>query len=229
MENKSLDQDINLLEDYYFKLSYKNQKYKKLKEYQKWKKLVVEKYGKNGKEIICNKDNTIIYQIHNDNDQKIICPTCNTIIYNCIFCNKIKNVNLYNCCFRAYFKYRINVNYKYRFTNLNEKDPIIKQHFIKLLLISFIPFYPLFSFIYGLTDVLCFYVDLGKGDLGSNVPFILLFYGLLLIMTIIYGIVYYLIFISLIIISIPFQLYQIKIFLGIVGIFMEGDYLDYLD
>ena len=42
------------------------------------------KIGKNGKEIICPKDNTIIYKIHNDNGETT-CPTCNLVIYNCIF------------------------------------------------------------------------------------------------------------------------------------------------
>ena len=82
MENNSLDQENNLLGDYYFKVAYKSQNYKVSQEYKNWKKIMIEKHGENGKEINCPNDCTIIYKIHRDNDESIICPCCNSVIYN---------------------------------------------------------------------------------------------------------------------------------------------------
>lgn len=112
MENNNLDKEINLLGDYYFKVSYKSQNYKVSKEYKNWKKIVIEKYGENGKEIICPKDYTIIYKIHRDKDERITCPGCNSFIYNCIFYNKTLTYRPSDFCIRAYIRYNIKDIYK---------------------------------------------------------------------------------------------------------------------
>ena len=148
MENNNLDQEINLLGDYFFKVSYKSQNYKVLQEYKNWKKIMIEKYGKNGKEIICPNDNTIIYKIHNNNDERIICPGCNSVIYYCIFCNKMVISIPYDCCTRANLRYKIKNEFKeefdYIFTN-NNIDNKTGGYFYLLLIISFIPFFSTFN------------------------------------------------------------------------------------
>ena len=120
MENINYDQENNLLGDYFFKISYPKQNYKELKEYQNWKKSVTDRIGKNGKEIICYEDNTIIYIIHNNNDEIIKCPTCNTDLYNCIYCNITQTEKCHICCLRAYLKYIFKANYKTCVHNLNQ-------------------------------------------------------------------------------------------------------------
>ena len=75
MENQNIEN--NLLEENFFKLSYKNQKYKKLKEYKIWIKEMNKKFNNSGKELICDKDNIIIYSIYDKNFVYPKCPICN--------------------------------------------------------------------------------------------------------------------------------------------------------
>ena len=42
MENQNFDQENNLLDDYFFKISYKGQNYKISQEYKNWKKLMIK-------------------------------------------------------------------------------------------------------------------------------------------------------------------------------------------
>ena len=147
MENQNSDQEINILEKTYFKISYKNQNYKKLKEYKEWKKLMEAKIGKGGKEIICDKDNIIIYKIHKDNDTEITCPICPSDIYNCIFCNKTQNEKSYKCCYRAYYKYFFKNKLKeiYFYHREDRKDENLKywaHKFISEIIVSFVPLFP---------------------------------------------------------------------------------------
>ena len=209
MENQHADQENSLLDDFYFKSSYKGQNYKILQEYKNWKKLMIEKYGKNGKEITCPKDNTIIYKIHNDNGETI-CPTCKLVIYNCIFCNKISKNKTNNCCSKAYIKFADEEIYNFLFTDLKTDENILDDY-ILLIVCSFIPFISPFPLLCKIINSLI--IDLDDEFTPS------IFYSLLtpfaLIMSAIYGILYYVIFISFFILSIPFKLYPLKIYFGI--------------
>ena len=232
MENQNSDQEINILEKTYFKISYKNQNYKKLKEYKEWKKLMETKIGKGGKEIICDKDNIIIYKIHKDNDIKIICPICHSDIYNCIFCNKTQNEKSYKCCYRAYYKYCIKDELKEVFSN-HRKDEKLEDWtdvFIYEILISFAPSFSAFlilSFFFAI-----FYSNLkikddedDYDDYNNNFNFYdccskidvvnVIFYGFAYIMSLIYGIFFSILFISFFILSIPFKLYPLTLLFDI--------------
>ena len=96
MENQNLGLDNILLEQNFFKLSFKNQDYKKLKEYKIWIKAMKIKFNYLGKEIICDKDNIIIYSIYDDNSKCIYCPICHSSIYSCIYCNNSENSEIKN-------------------------------------------------------------------------------------------------------------------------------------
>ena len=209
MENQNLEQD------YYFKISYKTQNYKVSQEYQNWKKLMIEKYN-NGKEIICPKDDTIIYKIHNDKDE-IICPTCNSDIFNCIFCNKTVDYKTSNCCMKAFFQFHNFTIYKYLFTNFEVYNDT-KNDFIRFIFICFIPFISLFYFIFSIEYFLFSGKDVqDEKECNDNILIIFIF-----LMTIIYGVFFYFMFIIFFILSIPFKLYPIKILFGIIKIFLEN-------
>ena len=217
MENNNFDQENNSLGDYYFKVSYKGQNYKVTKEYQNWKKIMIEKYGKNGKEINCPKDYTIIYKIHNNNDESIKCPGCNSIFYNCIFCNKNQEFQPIDCCIISSLRYKVKNRYKekfdYIFINLDENN-VAKKYFKRLIIISFIPFtsaYPLIS------RMIFLLLDDKLDEIESCQDFFkaLFFMAFMFIMSFIYGIIYYLIFISFFILSIPFKLFPVKLYFGL--------------
>ena len=209
MENQHVDQESNLLDDFYFKPTYKGQNYKILQGYKNWKKLMIEKYGKNGKEIICPKDNTIIYKIHNDNGETT-CPTCNLVIYNCIFCNKISKNKTNNCCSKAYIKFKDEKIYNFLFTDLRTDEHIAGDYAI-LIMCSFFPLtspYPLLCKIINLL-----LIDIEDEDIPTI--FFILLMAFALIMSAIYGILYYIIFSTFFILSIPFKLYPLKIYFAL--------------
>ena len=222
MDNINYDQENNLLGDYFFKISYPKQNYKELKEYQNWKKTVTDKFGNNGKEILCNEDNTIIYIIHNNNDEIIKCPTCNTDLYNCIYCNITQTEKCHICCLRAYLKYIFKANYETCVHKLNQDEDI---DFNVLLIKHFIPIFSSLLFTFTMFGLFC--MNLGK----KNIPFyesieekkkhyfilIYLFIFLFLfIMAINYAIFYFLIFLCLFIVSLPFKLYFVKLYVCII-------------
>ena len=209
MENQNFDQENNLLGDYFFKISYKGQNYKISKEYKIWKKLMIEKYGKNKKEIICPYDNTIIYKIDEYNEE-IKCPTCNSEFYNCIFCNKTEKNKTNHCCSKAYLKFKDEQVYNLLFTDERIEDYIVGDYVI-LILCSFFPFTSPFPLICKIINLLI--VDFDEGDVTT------IFYCILtpfaLIMSVIYGFFYYGIFISYFVFSIPFKFYPLKIYFGL--------------
>ena len=198
--------------DYFFKVSYKSQNYKVSQEYKNWKKIMIEKYGKNGKEIICPNDNTIIYKIHRDNDKRIICPGCNSVIYNCIFCNKMLTSIPYDCRTRANLRYKIKNEFKeefdYIFTN-NNIDNKTGGYFYLLLIISFIPFFSTFNLFFHIIS----FFDMKEEILSCKDFLVFLFIvAFTFIMALIYGIMHYIIYISFFILSIPFKSYPIKLY-----------------
>ena len=221
MENINYTQESNLLGDYFFKISYPKQNYKKSIEYQKWKKIVIDKIGNNGKEIICNKDNTIIYKIYNDNDDIITCPTCNSYFYNCNFCNITQTEECHICCVRSFLKYEFN-NYCKTSHLFGDRDE--KKKFKKLLIYQFIPICSSFLFILVIHSL--FFMSLGKKNIpyhesgeGENkkdcfftINFLfLLFYSLL--MSIIFALFFVFVFLLFFIVSLPFKLYFVKLYI----------------
>ena len=223
MENINLDQENNLLGDYYFKISYKSQKYKKSQEYQNWLKTMQEKYGLNGKEIFCDKDNAIIYTIHNDNDTKITCPICNSDLYNCIFCNKTQNKRSHKCCIKAYFKYCIKDHFKTRYIEIENNN---KEFFKRIILFSFFPLFPLFFLIFAMFDLLYFNMIEDKDkeyEEKDNNIFIIIIFLFIFVTTINYAIIYYLLYLVVFIISLPFKLLLIKMYYGVLDVMMDDE------
>ena len=233
MENENLDQENNLIGDYYFKTPYKIQNYKLFPEYQTWKKNVIEKIGENGKEILCPKDDTIIYKIHNDNNIKITCPNCKINFYHCIFCNLSQTEKCHICCLRAYFKYIFKNHYKYRFEYDNNNN-FHKDNFHRLIFISLMPIISVLLVTFAMINL--FYMNLGKNNISSSIhydekpkiyQFIILFLITLfmLLMSLSYTIIYFFSFFALLIISLPFKLYFVRLYLGIIDC-INDDELD---
>ena len=152
MENQNIDLENNL-EENIFKYSYKNQNYKNSNEYKKWINAMNIKFNNSGKEIICNKDNIIIYSKYDDNSKYINCPICNSSIYSCIYCNNSENKENKKCCFKAYFKYY----FKDEIKPLNLKYEINELTHYFLLLYLIIPLFSSYLFIHGFMERL--YLD----------------------------------------------------------------------
>ena len=219
MENQNIDLENNLLEENIFKYSYKNQNYKKSNEYKKWIKEMNIKFNNSGKEIICNKDNIIIYSLYDDNSKYIKCPICNSSIYSCIYCNNSENRQNKKCCIKAYFKYYFKDKMKPINYNIESRD-------YSLIIILLIPLFSSTAFIHSFMDRL--YFDFKEEDdyyddydgLNLNICNYLCKYSILefslnfvhLIFSYIYAIFLLTLFLILIILSIPFKLYPFMIF-----------------
>ena len=223
MEVESSNKEYNLLENNNFlKLLYPNQNYKISLEYKQWKKSIEEKFGKNenGIEIFCKIDNIVIY---NENVNDIIkCPICRKTLYICKYCNKVQKKKTTKCCFRAQIKDFIIENktiYKY----INNQENQIKE-FYEIFRINFIPFCFLSHTV--LFFMALFYLELENeegenyGDLLDKksyiyrIPLYILLIGYVLSMIIAFSIFFYILFLIIVIISLPFKLYPIKIIIG---------------
>ena len=225
MEVENPNKEYNLLEkNNFFRLLYPNQNYKISLEYKQWKKSIEEKFGKNenGIEIFCKIDNIVIYNENVNNS--IICPTCRKTLYICKYCNKIQNRKITKCCFRTKIKENI-IEKKaiYKYIN-NQKNQL--EEFYLLFIINFTPFCFLPQIVLIFMDL--FYLDLeneeGESydcliDKKSNIykiPIAILFIGYYLSMLIAFSIFFYILFLNIIIISLPFKLYPIKIIIGFI-------------
>ena len=102
MEVENPNKGDNLLENYYFTILYPNHNYKSTLEYKNWRKSIEGKKGKNGREIICQTDNIIIYQKKEDINNEILCPNCNKKIYKCRYCKRFGNQKISNYCSRVF-------------------------------------------------------------------------------------------------------------------------------
>ena len=154
MEVEVSNQKDILLGNDYFQISYPNQNYKKSSEYKQWRKIVEKKFGKNGKEVFCEKDNIIIYQEEKSIDNVINCPICKINIYKCKYCNRIRDKITKNCCFIAVLndiKEKIKID-----KNLNIEEN--SEGFYIIFFASFIPLF--FSFVNALVFIGFFYLDL---------------------------------------------------------------------
>ena len=224
MEVENSNNEFNLLEKNYFKILYPNQDYKKSLDYQKWKKSIEEKYGKNknGKEVLCEKDNIIIW---NENINYIIkCPICYRDIYLCKYCNKIKNKFVdVKCCYRDTIKIIVKEKKSiYKFLNIDNDENI--KYFYFVLALFFIPFFFISHIV--LSSIFLFYCDLEYKDgktydnyidtksLFYKILLVIIVLGYLLSMIIAFTIFSYIIFLIIVILSLPFKLYPVKIIFG---------------
>ena len=205
----------NLIINPYFKLLYRNQKFKNSVEYKRWKKAMTDNIGENGIEMFCDKDKIIIYE----NMNKILkCPICNDQYFYCPYCKRAEKKR--TCCTREYVKNTIN-NGKNAYININD-DEEKRKEFIQTFLLILIP--TLFNFSLFFSIFLIFYLGLVKNDIHlddkiSNEKLDicrkLLITFFIFLMSIIYFTFFYSILIFVIIFSIPFKLYPIKCYLGI--------------
>ena len=224
MEVDDINIENNLLEDNYFKISYPKQNYKISLDYKQWKKSIEAKFGKNGKEIFCNKDNIIIYQQKEYINNFLKCPLCGKNIYQCQYCNKSKDSDTGRCCLKRYIKELKNNEKKYQFIKYKRKEDL--NEFYEIFLVSFIPF--IFATQFVLIFIYIFYFNIEDKN-GLNIidrifekerenkmmvfRIILLCY--LFCINIPYSILFYSIYFIIAIISIPFKLMPIKMIFGI--------------
>ena len=85
-----------------FKLDYSYQDISKNNDFQKWKNLMIKKYGREGVLFKCKKDNIYFYstkeEYNSDPLCKCVCPCCSCAI--CYFCHRRISDNYGNgdCC-----------------------------------------------------------------------------------------------------------------------------------
>ena len=212
----------NEIDSNYFRIDYKNQNYEISNIYKKW----LEKKrlnNNNGEEIKCEKDNIVLFT--SNNEKSIICPICNSKYYKCLSCGRVSNTELSECCFKANFKKLIKNEkiYKYTVNDLNDDD-IINFIFL-IILFFFIP--TMIGIAVGLYSFYFFFFDLKN---KRNEKYYDAFYkkeGFLCFLrnfsmiicifltSVVYTILFYFIFILFFLVSMPFKLYPVKIFVGI--------------
>ena len=222
MEIEDQNIESNLLEEKYFKILYPNQNYELSSEYKLWKKEMEKNMGKNGKEIFCKKDNIIIYQKYEENDDIILCPICNATLYKCKYCSQIRNKKTKRCCSKALLK-ETQVKENVIFQNLDKKYEKNQKEFYKVFFSNFIPMFTSLQITLIFFRFLFLELENKKGEIimqtfdkknfMCRIPFtiFLLFYYFSMAIT--YSMFFYIIFIINVIISLPFNLYNVKIYL----------------
>jgi len=207
-----------------FKLQYKDQNVNNNFEYQKWKKLMLKKYGNNSMEFKCNKDKILFYSKYNDclNEYyyKCKCPICNNYI--CYFCSFSGNDMYSLCCTKHCI-------FKAIFYNgpKSMKEPFDCS-----------PFFAIFPGLNILVVVMLFFMYLYIGlikekcknsnteeqyvDVSVNKKYILNAIIIILIglaISISFLIIFNYLIVLLILISIPFKFAPIKYYLGVIDSF----------
>ena len=206
MENENPNES-NLLDTPYFKLSFPNQNYKKLNNFQLWRKQLFEKFGQNYYEILCQKDNIIFYK----REENAKCPICNNHYYICKFCYKAELKGKFkNCCIKASIK---DLNDKK--TKFDLKDNDKRKEFIQYFFGGFIPY--LYYFLLG-GHLFFIFIRYKIVQLNSYLKIIALFCSLstLFISPIVFTFFYYEFYLSIIIVSLPLCLKPLKIYLGLI-------------
>ena len=220
MENEDSSQEINLLLDSY-EILYPEQKYEKSSEYKKWERAMLKKFGENRIKIVCNKDNIVTYQKFDNIDQILKCPKCKANYYYCSYCKRAEKER--RCCSKAYIKKLLNDDLLFKFLKLEDNN--IKRNFIENIVFHRIPFFANLSI--NICIFLVLYMDIIKNDVNCddwisndklNLFNKLIIAGFMIIMSLIYMILYYICFIILIILSLPFKLYPIKILIGFIDL-----------
>ena len=215
MENEDLYVEDNLLDNCYFKLAFPEQNYAESFEYQKWKKSMIEIIGEKGKEFFCNEDQIVIFQKYGNN--ALTCPICHKKFYLCPYCGKIERNK---CCFKSILK---EITSKKNRRKYIDSDFVEGDDFCINFLTMFIPIISNLLINACIFDLL--YLFHRKKDINysdklilskTKVLFFAILYSFSLINALLYMILYYEIFIFLIIISLPFKLYPVKIIMGII-------------
>ena len=215
MEIESTDIE-NSLEINYFKISYPNQNYKLSLDYKQWKKNIEEKLGKNGYELFCKNDNIIIYQ----NSDNCNCPICHKVLYKCKYCKKTRNKITKRCCLKAYINDIIsdknNLNRYIMIENNEAKCDFYYFFFINIIPCSFASqsiLSGVFLFYCGLENIHGEKIDNTLEDMKSSLKVIYFIISCLYIlsMLIAYSIFFYTIYFIILILSLPFKLYTMRL------------------
>ena len=239
MENDEYKYEINTINsrelnlDNIFKIDYASQKLDNNIEFQKWKKSMLIKYGKDAKLFRCIEDNILFYITYKDCRKKPSfggkCPICKNQI--CLFCSynfKGKYEWENKCCIkRNIYKLIFYDGLRYIF-EIDKNDTSYEEN---IVIFEFFPGISLFEFIGKIFCIL--YLDLPiKKSLRNNRKYDTYrdeiergnFYLIIMIMLIAINIILcipfliYNIFslILIVIISIPFKFYPLKFFHGLI-------------
>ena len=206
-----------------FKLEYIEQNMIGNLEYQKWKEIMLIKFGNNSKQYKCNKDKILFYSTYdeciNDPYYRCKCPICNNYI--CYFCSCYSKSIYISCCIKnSIFKSFFNSGrkaIKQPFDNLFSLYPYISIFFMivfffKLLYLAIIT--EKSKNHDNENEELEQYIDAEKNPKqGINIT-IVGFTDFLLCIPFAFISMYFIIL--LIIISIPFKFAPLKYYLGVV-------------
>ena len=210
MENV-LDEEIEI-NKLYFELEYSDQEYKKSLKFKKWKEEYKSSHnGKIGSQYLCKKDNIVF--IDEKNYPRSDCPKCGRSI--CVFCSSSE----YRCCYKSKLKHY------WDFTALKYiKDD---EEFLCLFFIGLIPLLNL-SLIYQKigNNVEYALFDTKKNNnnnINNKKPDINCYMDTLMFtLPIPFIITYECFYLTLTIISLPFKLYPIKIYIGILDRYLSN-------
>ena len=219
MENEN---EINyLIENPYFKILYPYQNYEQSVEYQRWKKSLNEKIGKNGIEMFCKKDKIVTFI---DVKKELKCPICEQKYYLCSYCRKAEKKK--TCCIKGYIKSILDNESLYDYINIQDKYN--RDYFIEEFCLMFIPLISNMSIYLDIFSL--FYLGLINKDVNYeeriSSQIIYFFHKFLIVtfiflMALIYMILYYICILTIIIISLPFDLYPIRIFIRFLELINE--------
>lgn len=231
--------EIKIKNIFKFKQEYKGQHLNNNSEFLKWKKEMETKYGNNAKLFKCLIDDIYFYTSYKDYNTfpfyQSICPLCQTPT--CYFCNKYGGKDdLFsgNCC----IKRRIRCQFlKDGFTYIIPSKELDEAKFKKFKHIFIVFFIPVFNILFLILELhLSFFYEMirkdarndkKRGELYNEVEIYLrehnifcivatINIGFALLISIPFIILYYIFLIVLFIISIPFKLYPLFFFLGII-------------
>ena len=202
-----------------FLLDYKGQKLKNNSKFEEWKKKRMEIYGNNAKLFKCKRENAYFY-VSYENCKKLFylceCPSCQSYI--CYFCS-----NNGNCCTLNKI---IEMIYDDGFSIIHPTQYHDHSDYLFEYMLFLIPICTLFLFIgvigKNLYHVLHKIKNIKNGEYyyfrDDNFSWTIVFINALvaLMLSINYAIIDIYLKIILLIISLPFKNYPIKIYLGII-------------
>ena len=207
MENES-NKEEEFLDINVYKIQYDNQNYKISPEYMNWKKKEESKMGANGTEIRCPIDNILIYTKRNE----CFCPICRKKYNNCPYCNITRGEYCQSCCIKSIFNI-ILTSFRH---NLYELEFEHNHYFFVSLIPLAIPFLLTLaiSFIFYSSkkknyDAYLSYIENEKKNLFNAFRFFIVAFPFLI--SISFCIFFWLLYLLLIIISLPFKLYFIRV------------------
>ena len=218
VEEQNQDLEINLLDNYCYKILYPNQNYKKSIEYQKWKSSIEKKIGSNGIEIFCNKDKIVIFKKY-ENLEQIKCPICNGYFYYCPNCKSYQKC--LNCCSKSLIKKLLKDERLKNYMNLKDNKEE-RSDFIIYFIIMFIPFLSNMVIYIYINHILYFGIgkngiENGNRKFNSTLKFLQIFsmFGIFISLSLIYMILHYIFYLIIFFFSLPFKLFPIKLLISL--------------